>query len=100
MKISWSHDLVDRRELYQAVTKRMEQKGSANLDTTLTLREIVEIFKELPAHDELSAEWVYDVDEESHICSWCHMIGNSYARYCSYCGRRMKREKRNEANSY
>lgn len=85
-------DLVDRREFYQAVTKRMEQKGGANLNTTLTLREVVEIFKEIPAHDEPSAEWVYDTTEESHICSWCHMIGNSYARYCSYCGRRMRRK--------
>lgn len=86
-------DLVDRREFYQVVTKRMEQNGGANLNATLTLREVVEIFKELPSYDELSAEWVYDVSEESHICSWCHMIGNSYARYCSYCGRRMKRKK-------
>lgn len=83
-------DLVDRREFYQAVTKKMEQKGGANLNTTLTLREVVEIFREIPAHDELSAEWVYDTFEESYICSWCRMIGNSYARYCSYCGRRMR----------
>lgn len=83
-------DLVDRREFYQAVTKKMEQKGGANLNTALTLREVVEIFKEIPAYDELSAEWVYDTFEESHICSWCRMIGNSYARYCSSCGRRMK----------
>lgn len=83
-------DLVDRREFYQAVTKRMEQKGGANLNTALTLREIVEIFKEIPAHNELSAEWVYDTIDESCICSWCRMIGNSYARYCSYCGRRMR----------
>ena len=86
-------DLVDRREFYQAVTKRMEQKGGSNLNTTLTLREVVEIFKEIPAHDELSAEWVYDASEESYTCSWCSMIGNSYARYCSCCGRRMKRKK-------
>lgn len=85
-------DLVDRREFYQVVTKKMEQNGGANLNTTLTLREIVEIFKEIPTHDELSAEWVYDTTEESHICSWCRMIGNSYARYCSYCGRRMRRK--------
>lgn len=85
-------DLVDRREFYQAVTKKMEQKGGANLNTTLTLREVVEIFKEIPAYDELGAEWVYDTFEESHICSWCHMIGNSYARYCSFCGRRMRRK--------
>ena len=86
-------DLVDRREFYQAVTKRMEQKGGANLNTALTLREIVEIFKEIPTHDELGAEWVYDTTEESYTCSWCHMIGSSYARYCSCCGRRMKRKK-------
>lgn len=83
-------DLVDRREFYQAVVKRMEQKGGANLNTTLTLREVVEIFEELPVHDELSAEWVYDTTEESYVCSWCRMTGNSYARYCSYCGRRMR----------
>lgn len=85
-------DLVNRREFYQAVTKKMGQKGGANLNTTLTLREVVEIFNEIPAHDELSAEWIYDTTAKSHICSWCRMIGNSYTRYCSYCGRRMRRK--------
>ena len=90
MIVEEKKDLVNRREFYQAITKRMEQNDGANLNTTLTLREVVEIFEELPVHDELSAEWVYDTIEESHVCSWCRMIGNSYARYCSYCGRRMK----------
>ena len=83
-------DLVDRREFYQAVTKRMEQKGGANLDTTLALREIVEIFKELPAYDELGAEWIKEDDK--WVCTWCRMGSPaSYAtKYCSCCGRRMK----------
>ena len=83
-------DLVDRREFYQAVTKRMEQKGGANLDTTLTLREVVEIFKELPAYDELSAEWTKESDK--WVCTWCRMGSQTpYAtKYCPCCGRRMR----------
>jgi iron only hydrogenase large subunit-like protein len=83
-------DLVDRREFYQAVTKKMEQKGGANLDTTLTLREIVEIFKELPAHDELSAEWIKESDK--WVCTWCSMGSHApyTTKYCPCCGRRMK----------
>lgn len=85
-------ELIDRREFYQMMIQRMNQQDGATLNSTLTLREIVEIFRELPTYDELGAEWVYDNIEESHVCSWCRMIGNSYARYCSYCGRRMRRK--------
>lgn len=90
-------DLVDRRQFYQMMVQRMNQHGNANLNSSLTLREIVEIFNELPVYNEPSAEWVYDDFEESHVCSWCRMIGNYYARYCSYCGRRMRR-KDNDGN--
>ena len=83
-------DLVDRRQFYKMIVQRMNQNGNANLNSSLTLREIVEIFNELPVYDEPRAEWVYDDIEETHVCSWCRMIGNSYARYCSYCGCRMK----------
>ena len=86
-------ELVDRQEFYKAIIEEMNRVGGANLNTTLTLREIVEIFKELPTYDELGAEWVSDPTTKSFICSWCRMIGSPCARYCSYCGRRMKREK-------
>lgn len=85
-------ELIDKREFYQSALNRMKLHGSATLNSTLTLREIVEVFNELPLHNEPRAEWVYDDIEESHVCSWCRMIGNSYARYCSYCGRRMRRK--------
>lgn len=84
-------ELIDKREFYQSILNQMKQYGDATLNSTLTLREIVEIFDELPLYDEPCAEWVRDKIEESYVCSWCHMMGNSYARYCSYCGRRMKR---------
>lgn len=87
-------ELIDKQEFYQSILNRMKQYGDATLNSTLTLREIVEVFDELPLYNEPGAEWVRDNVEESYTCSWCSMIGNPYARYCSYCGRRMKR--RNE----
>ena len=90
MIVEAEKELIDKREFYQLILNQMKQHGDATLNSTLTLREIVEVFDGLPLYNELSAEWVYDTIEESHICSWCRMIGNSYARYCSSCGRRMK----------
>lgn len=92
-------ELVDKREFYQSTLNRMKQHGGATLNSTLTLREIVEVFNELPLHNEPCAEWVRDNIEESYVCSWCRMIGNSYARYCSYCGRRMRGKDNNESKT-
>lgn len=83
-------ELIDKREFYQSALNRMKQHGGATLNSTLTLREIVEVFNELPLYNEPRAEWVRDNLEEGYVCSWCRMMGNTYARYCSYCGRRMK----------
>ena len=83
-------ELIDKREFYQSILNRMKQYSDATLNSTLTLREIVEVFDELPLYNEPRAEWVYDNIKESYTCSWCSMIGNPYARYCSCCGRCMK----------
>ena len=91
MIVEAEKELIDKREFYQSILNQMKQHGDATLNSTLTLREIVEVFDGLPLYNEPSAEWVFDKIEESYVCSWCHMMGNSYDRYCSYCGRRMKR---------
>ena len=85
-------ELIDKREFYQSILNQMKQHGDATLNSTLTLGEIVEVFDELPLYNEPSAEWIRDKIEDRYVCSSCHMMGNYYARYCSYCGRRMKLE--------
>lgn len=84
-------ELIDKQEFYQSILNQMKQHGDATLNSTLTLGEIVEVFDELPLYNEPSAEWIRDKIEDRYACSWCHMMGNYYDRYCSYCGRRMKR---------
>lgn len=84
-------DLIDRRELYQFMVDRMNKKsGGATLNSSLTLKEILEVFAELPTTEQLKAEWLKESD--GWICSWCRM--KSYtpftARYCHSCGRRME----------
>ena len=90
-------DLVDRREFYRNIVRRMnEQSNGATLNSTLTLKQILEIFNELPVQDELSAVWI--LDGSIWRCSWCKMSaleshGHSFpSKRCPYCGRRMRME--------
>ena len=90
-------DLVDRREFYRNMVRRMnEQSNGATLNSTLTLKQILEIFNELPVQDELSAVWI--LDDSIWRCSWCKMsalesYGHSFpSKRCPYCGRRMRME--------
>lgn len=90
-------DLVDRHEFYRNIAQKMSEKdGKTTLNSTLNLREILEIFAKLPTQDELSAVWI--LDDSIWHCSWCKTsalenFGNSFPpRYCPYCGRRMKLE--------
>lgn len=82
-------DLISRRDFYYYVSKRMAEKGHV-LDSNLTLREVLEIFEQMPTQDELSAEWIKENDK--WVCTWCRM--GSYVayttKYCPCCGRRMK----------
>lgn len=91
MIVETKRELIDKQEFYQSILNQVKQHGDATLNSTLTLREIVEVFDELPLYNEPSAEWIRDKIEDRYVCSWCHMMGNYYDRYCSYCGRRMKR---------
>ena len=50
-------DLIDRQEFYQNIAQKMSEKdGKTTLNSTLNLREILEIFAKLSTQDELSAE--------------------------------------------
>ena len=90
-------DLIDRQEFYQNIAQKMSEKdGKTTLNSTLNLREILEIFAKLSTQDELSAVWI--LDGSIWRCSWCktsalESYGNSFpSRHCPYCGRRMKLE--------
>lgn len=90
-------DLVDRQEFYRKMAQRMSEKDcNLTLNSSLTLREILEIFNKLPMQDELDAVWI--LDGSIWRCSWCKMsalesFGKSFpSRYCPYCGRPMKME--------
>lgn len=86
-------DLISRKELYQLVVKKMNQQyNGATLNSALTLKEILEIFHELPVYNEISAEWVKDNETGTWHCNSCKMDNYSglTSRYCPYCGRRMK----------
>ena len=90
-------DLVDRQEFYQKMAQRMSEKDcNLTLNSSLTLKEILEIFNKLPVQDELDAVWI--LDGSIWRCSWCKMsalenFGKSFpSKRCPYCGRRMKME--------
>lgn len=82
-------ELISRRDFYHYVSKRMIEKGHI-LDTTLTLKEVLEIFEQMPTQDELSAEWIKESDK--WVCTWCRMGSHApyTTKYCPSCGRRMK----------
>ena len=89
-------DLVNRREFYYLVKKKMNEKeGNANLHSTLTMQEILEIFQELPSQDELWADW--ELEDGKWHCSWCLMPALrdrlnqvQLSRYCPSCGWHMR----------
>ena len=90
-------DLVDRRELYQLMVNRMNEKNNdVTLNSSLTLGEFMEILFDLPLQNELDAVWI--LDGSIWRCSWCKMsalenFGKSFpSKRCPYCGRRMKME--------
>ena len=82
-------DLISRRDFYHYVSKRMTEKGHV-LDSSLTLREVLEIFEQMLTQDELSAEWIKESDK--WVCTWCRMGSHApyTTKYCPNCGRRMK----------
>ena len=88
-----TRELVSRRDYYFEVVKRLRDQGAV-LDSKLTLREILEIFEQLPVQDELEAEWIRDGIRWQ--CSYCMMhaldsFGDSFpSKRCPYCGRKMK----------
>ena len=88
-----TRELVSKEDYYSRVVRRLRDQGAV-LDTKLTLREILEIFEQLPAQDELTAEWVREGLKWK--CSYCTIpalerSGDSFpSKRCPYCGRRMK----------
>lgn len=88
-----TRELVSRQDYYFEIVKRLGEQG-AILNAKLNLREILEIFEQLPAQDELEAEWIRDGIRWQ--CSYCMMhalesLGDSFpSKRCPYCGRRMK----------
>ena len=88
-----TRELVSKQDYYFEVVKRLREQGEV-FDTNLTLREILEIFEQLPVQDELEAEWVREGLKWK--CSYCTIpalerSGESYpSKRCPACGRRMK----------
>ena len=88
-----TRELVSKQDFYSKVTRRLAAEGRV-LSDTLTLREILEIFEQLPVQDELEAEWIRDGIRWQ--CSYCMMhalesFGDSFpSKRCPYCGRKMK----------
>lgn len=94
-------ELIDRRELYETMVRKMsEQYEYISFNSALTLKEIVEIFNEIPVQDELEAVWIFD--GSLWRCSWCKLtaleaFGKSFpSKHCPYCGRRMRLENKTE----
>ena len=90
-------ELVDRRKFYYLITQKIsENEDSASLNSCLTLREILETFRELPVEEEFHAKWIPIGDKLE--CSWCTMFaleknGKPFpSRRCPYCGCRMDLE--------
>lgn len=89
-------DLIDRRQLYQSITEKIKEGTlDISLHSTLTFKEMLEIFNELPTQSELEAKWIPKKDD--YYCSWCTMSAprgnfNIVVRssYCPWCGRRMR----------
>ena len=88
-----TRELVSRQDYYSEVVRRLRDQGAV-LDAKLNLREILEIFEQLPAQDELEAEWIRDGIRWQ--CSYCtsnalEKNGESFpSKRCPACGRRMK----------
>ena len=88
-----TRELVSKQDYYSRVVRQLRDQG-AFLDAKLTLREILEIFEQLPVQDELEAEWVREGLKWK--CSYCTIpalerSGESYpSKRCPACGRRMK----------
>lgn len=91
-------DLVDRRELYQSVTRYLNSKNDGvTFGSSITFGEFLQIMAELPLESELTARW--QRHEGRIICSWCtstalrnQLGGYVRSRHCPGCGRRMKGE--------
>lgn len=88
-----TRELVSKQDFYNKVTRQLAAEGRV-LSDTLTLREILEIFEQLPAQDELEAEWIREGLKWK--CSYCTIPalernGESYpSKRCPACGRRMR----------
>ena len=88
-----TRELVSKQDYYFEIVRRLRDQG-AILDAKLTLKEILEIFEQLPVQDELEAEWVRE--RLKWKCSYCTTLalernGESYpSKRCPACGRRMK----------
>ena len=88
-----TRELVSRQDYYLEIVGRLRSQGAV-LDAKLTLKEILEIFEQLPAQDELEAEWIREGLKWK--CSYCTIPalehgGESYpSKRCPACGRRMK----------
>ena len=88
-----TRELVSRQDYYFEIVSRLRNQGAV-LDAKLTLKEILEIFEQLPAQDELTAEWVRE--GLKWRCSYCTIpalerSGESYpSKRCPACGRRMR----------
>lgn len=84
-------DLIDKRELYQLIKHKMNERyNGVTLYSALTFKEILEIFNQLPLYNELETT-VYKQNDK-WTCNWCQV--NTYTtfvpRYCHSCGRRIK----------
>lgn len=88
-----TRELVSRQDYYLEIVERLRSQGAV-LDTKLTLKEILEIFEQLPAQDELEGEWIREGLKWK--CSYCTIpalehSGESYpSKRCPACGRRMR----------
>lgn len=88
-----TRELVSKQDFYNKVTRRLAIEGRV-LSDTLTLREILEIFEQLPVQDELEAEWIRDGIKWK--CSYCtsnalERNGEPFpSKRCPSCGRCMR----------
>ena len=82
-------ELINRKDYYKEIIRALKAKGAV-LSSTLSLKEILEIFESLPILEELGAEWIERGNMIS--CSWCTVSfpKTNRFRYCPSCGRRMR----------
>lgn len=91
-------DLISRRDFYGMIVRRLACKEGI-FNATIGLREVLEIFEQMPTQEELAAEWIKDGNNWK--CSYCMMhalesFGKSHpSKRCPYCGRRMKVREQN-----